>query len=303
MSDRKGKRPAITELEEEEIKHNNTNSDDNDSENGSDNSEHVEVDESDLGDEKNLDDNELVAALLQAANALISEAEHSGFDDTTQEKLQKADDYFEQVLEIDAQHIEALVGRAYVAGLQENYGEANDILEFAKEMIQNNKTKTPDELKEDMKTIKIMQDELVRLRTEGEEDEKLIQQHQQEHSESSSSSSPMKDASSLTIPSLIENGVVSPLFLNILHEIFIRFDVNKDGGLNDKEISDYTKVVNGKPADKEKISFIRKTFDWNKKTGLTEPGLIELYLQQSAEEPEETYKDLHTLGYDLTDKK
>jgi len=45
---------------------------------------------------------------------------------------------------------------------------------------------------------------------------------------------------------------------------------------------------------------MKSNFTWHRKTGLTEQGFTELYLQQTAEDSSETFKDLKKLGYNET---
>jgi len=83
-----------------------------------------------------------------------------------------------------------------------------------------------------------------------------------------------------------------------LEEIFSRYDLDKDGCLNDKELDDFAISCNGKPFDTNSKHEIQENFNVNEKGYLTLEGFLEMYHTQTSAEPEETWKDLQAQGYD-----
>ncbi|KAI9019320.1 hypothetical protein CLU79DRAFT_758231 [Phycomyces nitens] len=83
----------------------------------------------------------------------------------------------------------------------------------------------------------------------------------------------------------------------ILREIFDRFDKDKDGVLNTKEIQDFAKATNGQPFDDSVIEEIVESFDVNEQNHLTFKGFYQMYHIQSLSDPEETLNDFKKHGY------
>jgi len=84
-----------------------------------------------------------------------------------------------------------------------------------------------------------------------------------------------------------------------LTEIFTRYDVDKDGALNESELDAYAKKTNGTEtgfSDQEKQE-ITEYFEINAEGALTLRGFLQLYQLQTMSEPDETWKDLKTHGY------
>src|SRR5690349_17170058 len=77
-----------------------------------------------------------------------------------------------------------------------------------------------------------------------------------------------------------------------LEEIFHRFDLDKDGALNDEELNNFAIACNEKPFSEEDKQQIRDYFDVTKDQHLTERGFLEMYHIQTSAEPKETWRDL-----------
>jgi len=84
----------------------------------------------------------------------------------------------------------------------------------------------------------------------------------------------------------------------VLKEIFSRYDSDKDGCLNDKELDAFAVGCNGKPFSASDKTDIAEAFDVNDKGYLTERGFLEMYFMQTTSEPSETMKDILAHGYD-----
>ncbi|KAL0075842.1 hypothetical protein J3Q64DRAFT_1774428 [Phycomyces blakesleeanus] len=89
-----------------------------------------------------------------------------------------------------------------------------------------------------------------------------------------------------------------PRVEEILREIFNRFDKDKDGVWNTKEIQDFAEATNGRPFDDSVIDEITESFDVDEKDQLTYKGFYQMYHIQTLSEPEETLNDFKKHGYD-----
>lgn len=85
-----------------------------------------------------------------------------------------------------------------------------------------------------------------------------------------------------------------------LTEIFEKFDHDKDGLLNEKELQQFVMATNGQKLDERSLQEIRENFHVDDQNRLTKRGFLEMYQLQTLSEPEETWKDLQKHGYDLT---
>ncbi|KAJ1966012.1 hypothetical protein GGI12_000386 [Dipsacomyces acuminosporus] len=84
-----------------------------------------------------------------------------------------------------------------------------------------------------------------------------------------------------------------------LKEIFDRYDRDRDGALNDKELEAFAVFTNGKPFSEEDLRDIRENLDCTEDGALLKAGFLQLYsLQTNAGDEEETWKDLKKHGYD-----
>ncbi|KAJ2742117.1 hypothetical protein GGI20_004707 [Coemansia sp. BCRC 34301] len=83
-----------------------------------------------------------------------------------------------------------------------------------------------------------------------------------------------------------------------LTEIFERYDIDKDGALNDKEIQAFATFTNGSPFTEADLADIRTNLDCTKDGALLKGGFLQLYsLQTNAGDEDETWADLEKHGY------
>ncbi len=96
-----------------------------------------------------------------------------------------------------------------------------------------------------------------------------------------------------------------PQVTKCLLEIFDRFDVDKDGTLNDKEIGAYFAATNDmdfsddeeEEMEQEVLQEIKDNFETDDNGNLTKRGFLEMYQLQTLSEPQETWRDLQKHGY------
>ncbi|KAI9298572.1 hypothetical protein K502DRAFT_322761 [Neoconidiobolus thromboides FSU 785] len=98
---------------------------------------------------------------------------------------------------------------------------------------------------------------------------------------------------------LDEEGYLKESIADLIEEVFESFDVDKDGVLNSEELQAFSVKLNGKPFSKEELKEIEEYFDIDDNGFITKAGFHQMFDLQSSAEPEETIKDLETLGYDL----
>ena len=93
-------------------------------------------------------------------------------------------------------------------------------------------------------------------------------------------------------------GDVSEKFKQILQELFKRFDVDEDGVLSESELKEFSKACGSDPFSEEEITEIKENFDWSDQGegGMLPTGFEMMYAMQSGSRPEETWKDMKTLG-------
>ncbi|KAJ1820570.1 hypothetical protein GGH91_002493 [Coemansia sp. RSA 2671] len=83
-----------------------------------------------------------------------------------------------------------------------------------------------------------------------------------------------------------------------LAEIFERYDLDKDGALNDEEIQAFATFTNGSPFTESDLADIRTNLDCNEQGALLKGGFLQLYsLQTNAGDDDETWADLKKHGY------
>ncbi|PRP86847.1 hypothetical protein PROFUN_05064 [Planoprotostelium fungivorum] len=162
-------------------------------------------------------------------------------------------------------NIDAYLGKAYVLGLIEDFDGARRTLEHA-EIVSPQDTR-----------IKEMMDGIEESMQEEEDDGPTVEG---------------KD-----VPLLIENGVMTKQFYEVLVKIFSHYDRDADGVWSDRELADFYMAVNGEEIDQGTIQFLRSHFDC-KRGKLTETGFLEFYTSQTDGGVDETWKDLMKLGFD-----
>ncbi|PWA03040.1 hypothetical protein BB558_000807 [Smittium angustum] len=97
---------------------------------------------------------------------------------------------------------------------------------------------------------------------------------------------------------LDENMDLSDKFADALKEIFNRYDLDRDGALNDKEIEAFAQFTNGNAFSEAELNEIKLYLNCNDEGHLTLSGFYELYsLQASSGDEEETWNDLIKHGY------
>jgi len=176
-------------------------------------------------------------------------------------ELETVMDNFERALELDSKNIDAYIGKAFVLGLQDKYHEGKLVLEAAKIIVpsDNRIDDMLQQLENDMKTA-----------NEDEQD----------------------------IPSLVEKGVMTKGFYDVLMTVFDHFDQDHDDALDEKELEAFYQTVNGEPLNPAVVDFLTRNFSIDSKGHLTREGFMEFYLSQTAGEPSETWNDLEKLGFD-----
>ncbi|KAI8579664.1 hypothetical protein K450DRAFT_240923 [Umbelopsis ramanniana AG] len=90
----------------------------------------------------------------------------------------------------------------------------------------------------------------------------------------------------------------APRFEQVLEEIFKRFDKSNKGSWTRDEINEFATQTNGKPFDKDTLEEIETFFEVTEEGNLTTNGFMQMYHLQTQNDPEETWKDLKTYGYD-----
>ncbi|KAI9175810.1 hypothetical protein H9P43_006174 [Blastocladiella emersonii ATCC 22665] len=98
-----------------------------------------------------------------------------------------------------------------------------------------------------------------------------------------------------------EDDLLTPRFVEVLREIFERFDVNQDGFLNRNELKAFAEASTGKDFTEETLEVIAKLF--LEKKYLPTPqlsflGLQGMFLLQVKLNEAEVWADLERLGYD-----
>jgi hypothetical protein len=87
-------------------------------------------------------------------------------------------------------------------------------------------------------------------------------------------------------------------FERTLGEIFARFDKNGDTTWDDEEMDEFIKFIYGVPFGRDTKEEIRTCLNCDKDGKLTYLGLCEFYKEQTIENEEATWEDLHKLGFD-----
>ncbi|TPX57203.1 hypothetical protein PhCBS80983_g03983 [Powellomyces hirtus] len=94
----------------------------------------------------------------------------------------------------------------------------------------------------------------------------------------------------------------TPAAESAFREIFARFDADGDGALSPAEVDAFAVAANGEKFDKATHAELVSSFETTAAGFLTLAGFLDMLHLQSLADPEETWKDLATLGYaeDLT---
>ncbi|KAJ3055159.1 hypothetical protein HK097_011313 [Rhizophlyctis rosea] len=97
-------------------------------------------------------------------------------------------------------------------------------------------------------------------------------------------------------PLLDDNDQFLPEVQKALLEIFDKFDLDKDGKLNNAELDAFAVASNGEPFDDASLNDLFANFD-NDKGKLTKDGFLDMFHLQTLSDEDETYKDLEKHGY------
>ncbi|KAF9585586.1 hypothetical protein BGW38_001672 [Lunasporangiospora selenospora] len=105
--------------------------------------------------------------------------------------------------------------------------------------------------------------------------------------------------SSVVPPNLVDDeGDLTQACWDALVAIFHKYDVDKDGVLNDHELDNFARDTNGDVFDEDSRAEIRGFLDVDDKGNLKLKGFMEMYNLQTNSEPEATWRDLQKHGYD-----
>ena len=95
---------------------------------------------------------------------------------------------------------------------------------------------------------------------------------------------------------LIRNTVAQ---INVLKDVFKRFDVDKDDALNVDELQTFARACgNSAGFSDDELAEMREHLQCRDDGALLEDGFIGMYALQTLSEPDETWRDLQALGYD-----
>lgn len=95
-----------------------------------------------------------------------------------------------------------------------------------------------------------------------------------------------------------EGNQLSPALHDVLVEVFNKFDEDKDGALNAKELDAFIFKTNGAHPPPQFLRQMGLRFGANKKGWLSLDGFLAFYLEQTLDDPSETRNDLSVHGYD-----
>jgi Ca2+-binding EF-hand superfamily protein len=97
---------------------------------------------------------------------------------------------------------------------------------------------------------------------------------------------------------LLKDDQLSPAIVEVLEEIFKKFDVDNDGALNSKELNNFIFKTNGSHPPPAFLRQMGLRFGANAKGWLTKDGFLAFYLEQTLDDPSETRNDMGVHGYD-----
>lgn len=97
---------------------------------------------------------------------------------------------------------------------------------------------------------------------------------------------------------LTADNQLSTALHDVLVEVFNKFDTDKDGALNAKELGSFIFKTNGQHPPPAFLRQMGLRFGANKKGWLSQEGFLAFYLEQTLDDPSETRNDLGVHGYD-----
>ncbi|KJE92276.1 hypothetical protein CAOG_03278 [Capsaspora owczarzaki ATCC 30864] len=97
---------------------------------------------------------------------------------------------------------------------------------------------------------------------------------------------------------LIVDDYLSEDLQEVLTRIFARFDRDGDHAWNRQELDSFVFATNQQHVTDQFWRAIRQNFTCNARGHLLQEGLFEFYLRQTLDDPEETWKDMRTHGFD-----
>ncbi|KAI8997122.1 hypothetical protein BDB01DRAFT_20401 [Pilobolus umbonatus] len=97
---------------------------------------------------------------------------------------------------------------------------------------------------------------------------------------------------------LLKDDELSEALETVLLEIFKKFDKDKDGALNAKELDNFIFTTNGSHPPATFLRQMGMRFGANARGWLTKNGFLAFYLEQTLDDPSETRNDLAVHGYD-----
>lgn len=223
------------------------------------------------------DPNDPVTAICEKINEDLEAWETKG--ELTEDKLQDALKRFEEALKMTSNHMDALLGKAYVQGELGNAEEAAKTLMLAGEV--------------DPRDVRVMT-MLQEMGDFGDDD---------------------RDMELISRFIAVEKeGLPSPLFKKVLTAVFDRFatapyappaeprvsvlDAHSANSLSKEDMNRFFIHTNGTPITTDAIDYLFSG-EWvlDAKGNLSLEGFIEFYINQTFADPHETIKDLQKLGY------
>ena len=96
---------------------------------------------------------------------------------------------------------------------------------------------------------------------------------------------------------LLKEDGLAPALIDVLAAVFNRFDEDGDGFWSVAEMQAFATVCNGKPFDADELQQICEYFAGGADR-LSPDGLLEMFHVQTRTRANDTWKDLHALGYD-----
>eukprot|EP01133_Synstelium_polycarpum_P003992 gene3992-4622_t len=222
--------------------------------------------------------------------------------------IEQATKLFQQAMIADAASIEAHIGLSYIAGLMGDTTASGEYLDKAEKFA------PADERIKTLREALLVKIENDRQHVHGpncshshdshshhhhhhpSHDHDHVHNENCNHEDQDDLEGVLPVGKDIDVPMIIEKGSVTKKFIMVLRDIFDRFDANKDNSLNNREMQAYSRAVNGQELDDMTMDFLLGTYH-SDEHGLTFTGFVELYVNQTMDDPEETFKDLRTLGY------
>lgn len=98
-------------------------------------------------------------------------------------------------------------------------------------------------------------------------------------------------------PLLDDHDELSEPLRRVLGEIFTKYDADKDGALNRRELSSLIERTNGVAPAPQLLAALTRSFASTRAGALKLEGFLAFYLAQTQGDPEETISDLAKHGY------